>query len=229
LKILGLDTSTMISTCAVMEGNEIIGEYTINQNMSHSEKLVPMIKELLDNLNLRPKDIDLYGVALGPGSFTGLRIGVGTVKTLAHLFDKPIVGISTLEALAYNLPYNKTIVPMIDARRNRVYTGIYTWQGEELKTLKEEEAIEIEKLFEILDDYEDIVISGDGSQVYKDVIRENLGDRIKVATAGANICRASSICDLAKRNYERGLVDDYYKIAPEYLRPSQAERRLKKS
>lgn len=219
----------MISTCAVMEGNEIIGEYTINQNMSHSEKLVPMIKELLDNLNLRPKDIDLYGVALGPGSFTGLRIGVGTVKTLAHLFDKPIVGISTLEALAYNLPYNKTIVPMIDARRNRVYTGIYTWQGEELKTLKEEEAIEIEKLFEILDDYEDIVISGDGSQVYKDVIRENLGDRIKVATAGANICRASSICDLAKRNYERGLVDDYYKIAPEYLRPSQAERSLKKS
>src|SRR5690625_2952307 len=197
--------------------------------MSHSEKLVPMIKELLDNLNLRPKDIDLYGVALGPGSFTGLRIGVGTVKTLAHLFDKPIVGISTLEALAYNLPYNKTIVPMIDARRNRVYTGIYTWQGEELKTLKEEEAIEIEKLFEILDDYEDIVISGDGSQVYKDVIRENLGDRIKVATAGANICRASSICDLAKRNYERGLVDDYYKIAPEYLRPSQAERSLKKS
>lgn len=229
MKILGLDTSTMISTCAVMEGNEIIGEYTINQNMSHSEKLVPMIKELLDNLNLRPKDIDLYGVALGPGSFTGLRIGVGTVKTLAHLFDKPIVGISTLEALAYNLPYNKTIVPMIDARRNRVYTGIYTWQGEELKTLKEEEAIEIEKLFEILDDYEDIVISGDGSQVYKDVIRENLGDRIKVATAGANICRASSICDLAKRNYERGLVDDYYKIAPEYLRPSQAERSLKKS
>ncbi|HLS53453.1 MAG TPA: tRNA (adenosine(37)-N6)-threonylcarbamoyltransferase complex dimerization subunit type 1 TsaB, partial [Tissierellaceae bacterium] len=191
MKILGLDTSTMISTCAVMEGNEIIGEYTINQNMSHSEKLVPMIKELLDNLNLRPKDIDLYGVALGPGSFTGLRIGVGTVKTLAHLFDKPIVGISTLEALAYNLPYNKTIVPMIDARRNRVYTGIYTWQEEELKTLKEEEAIEIEKLFEILDDYEDIVISGDGSQVYKDVIRENLGDRIKVATAGANICRAS--------------------------------------
>lgn len=229
MKILGLDTSTMISTCAVMEGNEIIGEYTINQNMSHSEKLVPMIKELLDNLNLRPKDIDLYGVALGPGSFTGLRIGVGTVKTLAHLFDKPIVGISTLEALAYNLPYNKTIVPMIDARRNRVYTGIYTWQEEELKTLKEEEAIEIEKLFEILDDYEDIVISGDGSQVYKDVIRENLGDRIKVATAGANICRASSICDLAKRNYERGLVDDYYKIAPEYLRPSQAERSLKKS
>lgn len=229
MKILGLDTSTMISTCAVMEGNEIIGEYTINQNMSHSEKLVPMIKELLDNLNLRPKDIDLYGVALGPGSFTGLRIGVGTVKTLAHLFDKPIVGISTLEALAYNLPYNKTIVPMIDARRNRVYTGIYTWQEEELKTLKEEEAIEIEKLFEILDDYEDIVISGDGSQVYKDVIRENLGDRIKVATAGANICRASSICDLAKRNYERGLVGDYYKIAPEYLRPSQAERSLKKS
>src|SRR5690625_7708339 len=129
----------MISTCAVMEGNEIIGEYTINQNMSHSEKLVPMIKELLDNLNLRPKDIDLYGVALGPGSFTGLRIGVGTVKTLAHLFNKPIVGISTLEALAYNLPYNKTIVPMIDARRNRVYTDIYTCKGEELKTLKEEE------------------------------------------------------------------------------------------
>ena len=104
MKILALDTSTIMTTCAVLDENQVLGEYSLNGDMAHSEKLVPMVKEVLDSLGLKIEDIDLYGVTKGPGSFTGLRIGVATVKAFAHLFDKPIVGIATLEALAFNLP-----------------------------------------------------------------------------------------------------------------------------
>ena len=100
MKVLAVDTSTMVSTCAVLDDEKILGEYSLNQEVTHSENLVPMIKEMLYNLGLKASDIDLYGVATGPGSFTGLRIGIATVKSLAHVFDKPIVGVSTLEGLA---------------------------------------------------------------------------------------------------------------------------------
>ena len=134
MKILGIDTSTKIATIAVIDEEKVLGEYTLNQEMSHSENLIPMIKELLNNLDMKIENIDLYGVAIGPGSFTGLRIGVAAIKSLAHLFNKAIVGISTLEAMAYNLPHNKIVVPMLDARRDRVYTGVYSWENGLLKT-----------------------------------------------------------------------------------------------
>ncbi len=105
MKTLAIDTSTMMATCAVLDEDYLLGgEFSLNQDMSHSENLIPMIKEVLDNLKLKPEDIDLYGVAIGPGSFTGLRIGVATVKSFAHIFNKPIIGVSTLEALAIIYP-----------------------------------------------------------------------------------------------------------------------------
>ncbi|MDR7869417.1 MAG: tRNA (adenosine(37)-N6)-threonylcarbamoyltransferase complex dimerization subunit type 1 TsaB [Tissierellaceae bacterium] len=226
MRILGLDTSTMMTTCAVIDDEKVLGEYSLNQDMTHSEKLVPMIKVILDNLNLKIKDIDLYGVALGPGSFTGLRIGAATMKSFAHLFDKPIVGISTLEALAYNLPYNEIVVPMIDARRNRVYTGIYTWEDGILKELMAPDVIEIDELILKLKDFDEVVVNGNGTFLYKDKIQNSLGSKVKFATIGQNMCRATSICELAKIKYEKGEVDNYFTLAPEYLRESQAQREL---
>lgn len=228
MKVLGLDTSTMMATCAVLDENRLLGEYSLNQDMTHSEKLVPMIKEVLDSLNLKVKDIDLYGVALGPGSFTGLRIGVATIKAFAHLFNKPVVGVSTLEALAYNLPYNKVIVPMIDARRDRVYTGIYTWENGIIENIMEPDVLEIEKLLEILDNnYDNLVVNGDGSLIHKDLIKSTLGAKVQFSTIGQNMCKASSIGELALLKYNKGLVDDFYTLAPDYLRESQAQRELK--
>ena len=96
MRVLALDTSTLMSTCALIEDDKLVGEYSLNQDMSHSERLVPMIKEVLGNLNLKIEDIDLYAVATGPGSFTGLRIGVATMKAFAHVFDNPIGGGSSL-------------------------------------------------------------------------------------------------------------------------------------
>ena len=227
MKILALDTSTMMTTCSVIDENKILGEFALNQDMTHSERLIPMIKEVLDNLNLKIKDIDLYGVSVGPGSFTGLRIGIGTIKSFAHLYNKPVVGVSTMEGLAYNLPYNKIIVPMIDARRDRVYTGIYTWEDGRLNTLMKPDAVEINELLKILDtSYEKVIVNGDGSLLYKELISKTLKDKVLFSTIGQNMCRSSSIGELALIKYRDGIVDDFYTIIPDYLRASQAEREL---
>ncbi|NMA85979.1 MAG: tRNA (adenosine(37)-N6)-threonylcarbamoyltransferase complex dimerization subunit type 1 TsaB [Tissierellia bacterium] len=228
MKTLAIDTSTMMATCAVLDEDYLLGEFSLNQDMSHSENLIPMIKEVLDNLKLKPEDIDLYGVAIGPGSFTGLRIGVATVKSFAHIFNKPIIGVSTLEALAYNLPYNGTIVPMIDARRNRVYTGIYKWEGEKLINTMEPTAMEIDHLLEMLREYENIIVNGNGTHLYRDKIVNTLGVKLRLSPIGLNECKASSIGELAIIKYNEGIGDDYYTLAPEYLNESQAQRELRK-
>ena len=226
MKILALDTSTLMATCAIIDGDKILGEYSLNQDMSHSEKLVPMIKTILDGLSLGIKDIDLYGVSIGPGSFTGLRIGVATIKGFAHLFDKPLIGISTLEGLAFNLPYNNIIVPMIDARRDRVYTGIYTWEDRKIKTIMEPDVVEITDLMNILDKYEKIIVNGEGSLVYKEIIKNSLGEKVQFSTISQNSCRASSIGELTLLKYIDGHRNDYYTLIPDYLRKTQAEREL---
>lgn len=225
---MGLDTSTLMATCAVLSENRLLGEYSLNQDMTHSERLVPMIKEVLDNLNLKIEDIDLYGVAIGPGSFTGLRIGVATIKAFAHLFNKPVVGISTLEAMAFNLPYNEIIVPMIDARRERVYTGIYTWENDTIKCIMEPQVLEIDRLLKILDsNYTRLVVNGDGTLIHRELIKDTLGHKVQFATMGQNMCKSSSVGELALIKYKEGISDDFYTLAPEYLRESQAQRELK--
>ncbi len=228
MKILALDTSTMLATCAVLDENRVLGEYSLNQEETHSEKLVPMVKEVLDSLGLKVSDIDLYGVATGPGSFTGLRIGVATIKAFAHLFDKPVVGISTLEALAFNFPYNEVVVPMIDARRDRVYTGIYTWEDGKIKTIMEPDVLDIYDLLEKLDEsYEKVLVNGDGSLLHREKIKERLKEKVNLSTIGQNFCRATSIGELALINYNEGQINDYYTLVPEYLRESQAQRELR--
>ena len=228
MKILALDTSTMMATCAILDENRVLGEYSLNQEETHSEKLVPMVKEVLGSLDLKVSDIDLYGVSIGPGSFTGLRIGVATVKAFAHLFNKPVVGISTLEALAFNLPYGETIIPMIDARRDRVYTGIYTWEDGKIKTIMEPDVLNIYDLLDIIDKcYAQVLVNGDGSLLHKEKIKDRLKEKVIFSTIGNNFCRATSIGELAIIKYNEGIKDDYFTLVPEYLRESQAQRELR--
>ncbi|NLJ78620.1 MAG: tRNA (adenosine(37)-N6)-threonylcarbamoyltransferase complex dimerization subunit type 1 TsaB [Tissierellia bacterium] len=224
MKVLGIDTSTMTASCAVLDGDTLLGEYSINQELTHSESLVPMISEMLDNLKLHISDIDIYGVATGPGSFTGLRIGVATMKAFAHIFDKPIVGVSTLEGLALNLTHSGIIVPMIDARRDRVYTGIYRWKQSRLENILEPCIMNIERLSEILDkNDDDIMINGNGVRQYGDRLLEVLKSRVKIAPAGLRECRAASIAELSLLNRDVYNRDDYYNLIPTYLKESQAQ------
>src|SRR5699024_4427331 len=125
-------------------------------------------------LGLGIKDMDLFATTTGPGSFTGLRIALATIKGFAHIYNKPVVGVSTLEALAFNLPYNDIVVPMLDARRDRVYTGIYGWNKGNLKTIMKPNTMEIDRIIKELDGYNNIVVNGDGSILYKGLLKERL-------------------------------------------------------
>ncbi len=229
MKVLGIDTSTKVATIAIIDEEELIGEYSLSKDMSHSEKLMPMVKEVLENIDLKIGDIDLYTVGLGPGSFTGLRIGAATIKSFAHLFNKPIIGVSTLESLAYNLYLSKaTIMPMLDARRDRVYTALYTFQGSDIREIEASQILEIKDIGEKLKEYENIIVNGPGSSVYREEIKKALGDKVQFASSGQNISRAVSICELALEKYRKGQRDDFFTLTPDYIRPSQAERELKK-
>ena len=194
MKMLAMDTSSDVASVAVTEDGRLLGEYTMNnKKKTHSQKLMVMIDALLKDIEVDIKEIDLFAVSHGPGSFTGLRIGVATAKGLAHACQKPIIGISTLEALAYNLPFcEHIIVPVMDAGKNRVYAASYIWD-EGFRTLGEPEAMTIEECVESCGDLLETVFVGDGAAVHMDYIKEKLGDKAFFAPANSLEQRASSV------------------------------------
>lgn len=226
MKVLAIDTSANVATAAVAEEDVLLGEYILNHKKTHSQKIMVMIDELLRDLELNVRDIDLFAVADGPGSFTGLRIGVATMKALAHSVNKPIVGISPLAGMAYNLPYAEhIIVPVMDARANRVYTASYIWD-EGFKEITEPEATTIEECVANCGELMETIFVGDGAVVHRGYIREKLGDKAIFAPATAMGQRASSIAALAVEKAKRGEDSTYLDLKPVYLRKSQAEREL---
>ncbi len=229
MKVLSVDTSSLVATCAVVDEEKVLGEYTLNQDMTHSERLIPMIKVVMDSLGLEPKDIDLFAAASGPGSFTGLRIGLATIKGLAHVADKPVLGISTLEALAFNIPWGEVVIPIMDARRDRVFTGIYSWGNGKLEDILKPTILEIDELLDFIDDnYEDVMFNGDGTNVFKERIVNRLGEKALFAPISLNMARASSVGELALLKWKEGNRDNYFELVPDYLRESQAQREFKK-
>ena len=225
MRILAIDTASNVASAAVVEDGILRGEYILNFNKTHSQKIMPMIDELMSDLELKPADIDVFAAANGPGSFTGLRIGVASVKALAHAVNKPVVGISTLASLAYNLPFcEHIIVPIMDARRNHVYTASYIWDEDGFKELSPDEVISIDECIDSCGEFLDTVFVGDGVPVYKEYIEERLGERAHFAPASALMQRASSIAMLAKEKADKGEVQKYNELEPFYLRKSQAER-----
>lgn len=223
MKVLAIDTSSNAASVALMEDDILLGEFVLNHKKTHSQEIMPMIDEVLRRCECKVSDIDLFAAAKGPGSFTGLRIGIATVKGLAHSVNKPVIGIGTLEGLAHNLPFSEhTIVPIMDARRSQVYTGAYLWSDGELLEIGEPEAMSIEECVESCGNFLETVFLGDGVPVYKEFIKEKLGDKAIFAPASCNMQKASSIAALALKKAEN--CESYYGLEPLYLRKSQAER-----
>jgi tRNA threonylcarbamoyladenosine biosynthesis protein TsaB len=230
MKILGLDTSTMMTTCAVMEDETLLGEFSLSLDMSHSEALVPMIGELMDNLGMKIGDMDGFAVSKGPGSFTGLRIGLATAKGFAHVTGKPIVGVSSLEVLADNMYGHEIVVPMMDARRDRVFTAIYTMDNDQWVPVLKPDALPVEDLIQIINrDHERVTLVGDGAVRYRSEFLEGLRGKVLFAPGSLNLSRAASVCRLGMLRLLNGQLDDMFTMAPEYLRDSQAQRMQKKT
>lgn len=222
MKILAIDTSTTHSSCAVMDDNNIVGDFSINQSMSHNEILLVMVDEMLKKLNIDIEDIDLFVAVTGPGSFTGIRIGVTVVKALAMALNKPIVAVNTLEALSFGVFSDKKKIPLIDARGERVYYGVY--EGINNENIVAPDLLTIDELLDEFSDKGKFVFVGDCVNLYKDRILEN--KNFEITPACLNSCISKNACVIGKQKYERGDISDCFSLSPEYVRLSQAQRDL---
>lgn len=230
MKILAIDTSGQIAAVAVCENGVLLGEYTLNHGLTHSQRLLPMVDELLKSLNMTTKDVDAFACSTGPGSFTGLRIGIATAKGFAFTENKPCIAVSGLEAMAYNHLYTDYIIcPLMDARAGQVYNAVYKRFRGGLKTLAEPRAVEIVKVIDELKGYkEKVLFLGDGVKPNLEIIKE-LGSRAVISAFNNNMQRAASVALAAEIKAKKGKTLTGQELGAEYLRKSQAEREAEKS
>ena len=225
MKILAFDTSAKTASVAVCEDGSILGVSNIENGLTQSELVLPMAEALLKQLKLSFSDIELYAVTVGPGSFTGVRIGVSTVKGLAFGRDIPTAPVSTLEALADNASgLAGLIVPCMDARRGQFYTATFASSAEGVTRMTPDRAISAEELAEELRSYDgDIYITGDGYEVAHRLLGA-LGVRLATTPYLIRSQNAISIARVAEKMYKDGLCVSERELAPTYLRLPQAER-----
>lgn len=229
MKILALDSSGLVASAAVVENDATIAEYTINHKKTHSQTLLPMLDEIKRMTELDLGTIDAIAVACGPGSFTGLRIGSATAKGLGLALNLPIIPVPTVDSLAYNLyGSQKLICPLMDARRNQVYTGLYTFEEGELVTLAAQCAVDISEIMnQINETGREVIFLGDGVLAYKEKIEKLAQVKFYLAPACCNRQRAACVASLGEKLYRLGQVQSAAEHAPDYLRLSQAERERK--
>ena len=223
MKILALDSTALTASVAICEDTALLAEYTIANGNTHSETLLPMIEFALKSLSLKVSDIGLFACSVGPGSFTGVRIGAATVKGLAFGSGKPCAAVSTLEALAFNLVgFSGLICPVMNARRSQVYTALFRSDGKELERLTEDMAIPISELDELLSKYgEPVRFCGDGYDITLPALKKSEAVEVPERMRPQS---AYSVARAAIKKYEMGDTISDREIVATYLLPSQAER-----
>ena len=235
MKLLALDSSGLVASVAILDGETLVAEYTLNYKKTHSQTLLPMLDEIVKMTQTELSEMDAIAVAAGPGSFTGLRIGSATAKGLGLALDKPLISVPTVDALAYNLydtDEDTIICPMMDARRQQVYTGIYHFAGgTEFEELVAQEAGPVEDIIKKCNELgqklgKPVIFLGDGVPVYKDIIEELCNVEHSYAPAHLSRQRAGAVAIRAMKLYEEGKAEPASDHAPIYLRKSQAEREL---
>ena len=228
MKILAIDSSSLVASVAIITDDIMTAEYTVNFKKTHSQTLLPMIDEIVRMVGIEIDSIDAIAVSGGPGSFTGLRIGSATAKGIGLSLNKPIIHVPTIDAMAYNLfGTDKIICPIMDARRSQVYTGLYTFKDGVLDIRKPQCAISMEELVEELNSLkEDVIFIGDGIPVFCKYIDENLKNTHYYAPAHLNRQRAGAVGALGMIYFKEGKYISADEHEPDYLRLSQAERCL---
>ena len=240
MKILSVDTSSNICSIAILENDKLLYEKSINSGLTHSEKLMPMINEGFNSVSININDIDIFACSKGPGSFTGIRIGIATIKSFTDVFNKPSIGITSLESLAHNIKNEGIICSLIDAKNNNIYGGIFKLENNKYTLINEYIADTIdntlEKLKEIInsnniDELKTLYFVGDGSDIYKNEITSKFNNAI-LANEEQNKLNATNIALIASNyfsqinNGDTTLYNKDISFSPLYLRKSQAERML---
>ncbi len=231
MKILALESSSTMASVAVIENKCLLGNFYINTKLTHSETLIPMVESLLKNTKINIKDIDIFSVAVGPGSFTGIRIGVCAIKGMAMALNKPCIAVSTLEAMAYNLHQTEDsfiCCAVMDARCNQVYNSLFEISCEKIIRLSNDRAISIIDLEKELKNYyfdKNIKLVGDGCDIcYNNLDKNFLNLKLLPLHLMYQNAVGVALASLKMINNVVNAED----LVPNYLRPSQAERELKK-
>ena len=225
MKILAFETSAKAASVALMENGKLLGESYQNTGLTHSQTLMVMAEDLLKTAGLTAQDVEAVAVAAGPGSFTGVRIGVAAAKGFAWGAQIPCYGVSTLEAMARNLGvWQGYVVPAMDARRSQVYTAIFHAEKGVLTRQEEDMAISLEELKEKIKNYEETVfLVGDGALLCYNTLLEEV-PQLVLPPEHRMHQRASGVALAAQAMADAGIPGNGAELTPNYLRLSQAER-----
>lgn len=230
MKILAIDTTAKTATAALCDDQKLLAQYTLNNGNTHSETLLPIVEAILNEFRMKPHDVELFACAAGPGSFTGVRIGVATIKGLAFGTSRPVIGVSTLEALARNLDFGdgkfeiehpKIICPVMDARRGQLYTASFIRRGNGLERITPDRAIAYTEFESEALSRGKIWLCGDGYELVRGLMPDNSTFETPEPLRYQS---AYSVAISALAEYRRGKLGSADSLTPVYLRPSQAER-----
>ena len=228
MKVLAVDTSTQAGSVAALEDDTLLAEVAVTSSQTHAKRLMPGIDACLEMAGLGVADCDAFAVTTGPGSFTGLRIGISTVKGLGFATKKPVAGVSTLDALAYQFPsFPHLVCPMLDARKGQIYTGLYESKGHmSWKRVIEDCVVEPKEWLKQIQRM--CLFVGDGTHAYGAFIRQALGSVAQFAPPYLNRVRASVVAYIGMKQILDGEAADVSTLVPYYIRASDAEIKLKK-
>lgn len=227
-KILAIDTSSFVMGIAVTEDGRTLGEVITNIKKNHSLRLMPAIDDLMKEVNVRPKELDRIVVANGPGSYTGVRIGVTTAKTLAWSLSIPVVGVSSLAVMAQaGRFFNGVITPIMDARRGQVYTGLYKADGGKVESVVNDQLLQLTDWLDLLvERQEPVLFVGQDCELHREAITERLGTQVTFAPGTLMLPRPSELANLGATMLTES---DTHLFVPEYLQLAEAEAKWKEA
>jgi len=221
--ILAVDTTTLSGSVALLNRTILLSEVGIDSSVTYSERLLPAIHFLLESQGLKIQDVNAFALAVGPGSFTGIRIGISTIKSFAYASKKPVAPISTLQAMALKLrhPQSRLLCPLIDAKKGEIYAALFESRGGKLQETIPQRAYNPDHFFSLLPSRRIIFFIGSGAAVYRDKINLYLGDKARFSSRSQFIAYEVGVLgyELLKKRRGKEVVD----IKPLYLRKSQAE------
>lgn len=221
MKILALDTTTRVCSVAVIDNESILAELTRLNRRSHSQHLIDLIDTVCRMSNLKVGQVDGFAVSIGPGSFTGLRIGINAIKGLAYMLNKPVVAVSSLDALAWQCAQRACLIcPLLDARKKEVYTCRYRFKNNDLLKIGSERLTS--PVAALVGIHEPCIFVGNGAQLYREKIAAELGDMAHIAAWGQHSIRASSVAFLSLNGFNSHKTIDVALLVPRYIRKPDA-------
>ncbi len=229
MRVLAIDTSTLLGGVAIVdELSGMVIEVRLNVKSTYSERLMTTIDYALKQSGYTISDMDFFAVATGPGSFTGLRIGLSTVKGFSYATRKPIVSVPTLEALAQNFPLCRyPVCTMLDARKKEVYVALFEWKDEGLVRLISEMSVKVNKALEIMNEHDKVVFTGDGVILYKNEIVSLMGEKAVFASPEKMVSSPANVACIGLQKALRGEFSEPVNLVPFYIRRSEAEIKAK--